>query len=283
MKTQTLRKEHYPELLKQISSLPDCMDIAGKLPDDSYKYLCVIGSRSFSQYGHDVCEHLISGLKGHNIAIVSGLAIGIDSLAHESALKANLPTIAFPGSGLGASVLYPPSKRMLAMRIVEAGGALLSSFEKNQPSTLWTFPFRNRLMAGISHATLIIEARHGSGTLLTADYALQFNRDILTVPGNIFSEHSYGPHMLIRQGAIPVSSPEHILEALGITITKTPVTDYSDLTETEQTILRQLSSPAMRDDIIRSLNINVSEANSIISELELKGLIKISGNNLLRI
>ncbi len=195
------------------------MSIVGRMPSDEHTFLCIIGSRTQSTYGQRTCERLISGLAGYPIVIVSGLAVGMDSIAHEAALKVNLKTIAFPGSGLNEDVIYPYSRRNLAKQIVTAGGALVSSFPDSMLSQNWMFPVRNRLMAGISHATLVIEARRGSGTLITAKYAEEFNRDVLAVPGPIDSELSYGPHMLIRRGATPITSSQDILEALGFTET----------------------------------------------------------------
>lgn len=219
MNIQKIQKEKYPFLLRQITQLTPEMDIIGTLPTDDHAFLCVVGSRSYSNYGKDSCRKLILGLRGYPIVIVSGMAIGMDSFAHEAALEAGLTTISFPGSGLDPSVLYPSSSRQLAKRIIAAGGALISRFPSLQLATDWTFPSRNRLMAGISHATLIIEARRGSGTLITAKYAEEFNRDVLAVPGPIDSELSYGPHMLIRRGATPITSSQDILEALGFTET----------------------------------------------------------------
>ena len=281
MNTSTLTKENYPFLLTQIPNLPKEIYIAGSMPKLEHKYLCVIGSRNYSQYGKDACMKLIQGLKGYPITIVSGLAIGIDSISHEAAIEAGINTMAFPGSGLSLEVLYPACRRRLAQRIIESGGTLLSPFKMNQTGAFWTFPFRNRLMAGISHATLIIEARRGSGTLLTAEYAAEFNRDILAVPGSIFSELSYGPHMLIQRGAIPVISSRDILEALGFKVQK-EATQQSllnlaelSLTEEQKNIVNTLRlSPCSGSDLIEKLHLTSSTLNMHISELELKEIVE---------
>jgi DNA protecting protein DprA len=219
MKTTRLTFEQFPDLLKHISNPPKFLDCAGALPPgEDYKYLCVIGSRHPSEYGLETCRALIKGLRDYPIVIVSGLAIGIDSAAHKAALEAKMKTISFPGSGLQRSVIYPASHLYLADRIIESGGTLLSAFEKGQLGAYWTFPSRNRLMAGCSNATLIIEGRSGSGTLLTAEYAIEFNRDVLIVPGSIFSDLSFGPHKLYKQGATPVTTPKEILKMLGFDV-----------------------------------------------------------------
>jgi len=282
MQINKLPKSEYPFLLKQISSLPQTMDIIGQIPSDQNKFLCVIGSRIFSEYGRDVCRKLISGLRGYPIVIVSGLAIGIDSIAHESALDAGLTTISFPGSGLLPEVLYPMSSRDLAKRIVASGGALISSFEESQPSTLWTFPARNRLMAGISHATLIIEAKRGSGTLITAEYATQFGRDILAVPGSILQKSSYGPHMLLRRGATPITCSNDILEALGFGIDRKdgmnealPNFAELSLSPEERTIVEYLKIESLSSSkLIEKTSFIPAKLNSIVSELELRGVVK---------
>jgi DNA processing protein len=207
----------YPLLLRQISNPPKFLDIAGAdIPIDEYKFLCIVGARNHSEYGEEVCKYLISGLKGYPIVIVSGLALGIDSIAHQSALETGLRTIAIPGSGLDESSIYPPTHINLAKKIIESGNTLISPFEPNQQSAIWTFPSRNRVMAGISHATIIIEGRVGSGTLLTANHALEFNREVMIIPGSIFSETTYGPLSLLKEGAIPITSPKEILATLGL-------------------------------------------------------------------
>jgi len=295
----TLRKEQYPYLLHQISRLPRSMDMIGTMPPETYKYLCVVGSREHSSYGKDVCEQLIAGLTTYPIVIVSGLALGIDSIAHEAALRAGLKTIAFPGSGLNTDVIYPPTHIYLARKIIESGGTILSPFKRDQIGAQWTFPVRNRLMAGISHATLIIEADEDSGTLLTAGNAGEFNRDVLTVPGSIFSPLSHGPHTLLRDGAIAVTSSEDILEALGLKAKAVatekdrglfdqntnennsennphmtiPSTSDLILSLDEKSILEKMIKPVERDELIRSLTLPVGYINALLIELELKNII----------
>lgn len=219
MQTIHLTSEQFPPLLRTIRRPPRFLECAGALPPgEDYRYLCVIGSREPSEYGVETCKSLIAGLRNYPVVIVSGLALGIDSVAHVAALDNKMRTIAFPGSGLNKSVLYPHTHIALAQRIVDSGNTLLSSFKPDQTGAYWTFPSRNRLMAGSSHATLIIEGRQGSGTLLTAEYALQFDRDVLIVPGSIFSDLSYGPHKLHKDGATPVANSDEILRMLGFDI-----------------------------------------------------------------
>lgn len=219
---KTLEQENFPSIIKfsKLSQKPERLYLLGDFPSEKYKYLTIVGSRKHSTYGAKAVKMLVQGLAHYPIVIVSGLAVGLDSLAHEAAISAGLTTLAIPGSGLADSVLYPPSRRGLARRILGNGGALLSPFPPEHPSTKWTFPVRNELMAAMSHATLVVEAARKSGTLITAHLALNMGRDVMVVPGNIFESLSYGPHMLMRRGATPVTSSYDILEGLGFAVTR---------------------------------------------------------------
>ena len=270
-----LKSEEYPELLKEINDPPKKLYIKGELPPDNMKYLCVVGSRKYSPYGKDVCKTLIEGLRGYPIVIVSGLALGIDSIAHESALDNGLTTIAVPGSGLSESVLHPKTHKELARRIVKSGGTMLSEFEENFKATHYSFPQRNRVMAGMSHAVLIIEAEEKSGTLITSKFATEYNRDVLTVPASIFSGNSFGPHMLLRLGATPIRKSEDILEALGFNIKeKQQKLDLKDLSEKERKVIDILKTPMERDELIANLGFPIQDANVTLSAMEIKGIIK---------
>jgi DNA processing protein len=274
---QILKGEEIPEMLQEISDPPPQLYIQGKLPNSESKLLCVVGSRKYTPYGKEVCEKLIAGLRGYNITIVSGLALGIDGIAHRAALEAGLKTIAVPGSGLDESVLYPNTHKGLAEKILENGGALLSEFEPKFRATSYSFPQRNRIMAGLSHATLVIEAEIKSGTLITSKYATEYNRDVFTVPGSIFSKNSDGPNMLLRLGATPIRSSEDILEALGFKIDEPPQNlelKYSDCSDEELFVIKILKEPLPKDELIRALKMPISQANAIISIMEIKGLIK---------
>ncbi|MEX0930204.1 MAG: DNA-processing protein DprA [Candidatus Paceibacterota bacterium] len=266
----------FPPLLREIPDPPAQLYTKGTLPPEDTKLLCVVGSRKYSSYGKQTVESLISSLQGKPVAVVSGLALGIDALAHEAALKADLRTIAVPGSGLDRNVLAPRSNLGLADRILLAGGTLLSEFEPEFESTPWAFPQRNRIMAGISHAVLIIEARERSGTLITARLAGEYNRDVLAVPGSIFSDSSVGPHQLIRDGATPITSSDDLHEALGLE--SEPVRDReidrSHYSADELALLDRLSEPQTRDDLIRASALGPSKANMTITALEMKGVIK---------
>lgn len=274
---KTLIAESIPKMLSEISDPPEKLYFQGKLPTADTKILCVVGSRKYTQYGKDVCEKLISGLRGYDITIVSGLALGIDGIAHKAALLAGLKTIAIPGSGLHESVLYPSTHKLLAEKILESGGALISEFEPKFRATPYSFPQRNRIMAGISHAVLVIEAEIKSGTLITSKFATEYNRDVLTVPGSIFSKNSEGPNMLLRLGATPVRCSEDILEALGFKVNEQPQNlefKYADCSDEELFVIKILNEPQEKDTLIREMGLPISKASAIISIMEIKGLIK---------
>ncbi len=272
-----LKSEEFPPQLLEIPQPPKSLYIRGRLPSKDAVYLAVVGSRNYTSYGKDICEKLIKGLKGFPIVIVSGLALGIDSIAHKTAIGVGLTTMAFPGSGLDNKVLYPRTNISLADEIVKNNGCLISEFEPNFISTLYSFPQRNRLMAGISKAVLIIEAEEKSGTLITARLALDYNRDVLAVPGSAFSSNSNGTNWLIKQGATPVTSSDEILEALGFKIEKPELSDeekYADCSTEEIMVINLLREPQERDDLISKMKMNIAEANALLSIMELKELIK---------
>lgn len=287
-----LPKSDFPPLLKHINDPPQTLYIRGVLSNDpETKYLCVVGSRAYTSYGEEVCKTLISGLRGQNIIIVSGLALGIDSIAHRSALDAKLTTFAVPGSGLNSNVLYPRANWHLAEKILDSGGAIISEEEPSYRATPYSFPKRNRIMAGMSHAVLVIEAELKSGTLITSKYATEYNRDVFTVPGSIFSKKSDGPHMLLRLGATPVRKSDDILEALGFSVEdenkkeKTPEQIQALYQKTlalctpdERATLSILADTShTRDELIRlltkSLGKTVSEITALLMMMEIKDLV----------
>ncbi len=277
LKIRKLKKADYPPGLCEIPNVPESLQYVGAPLDPAGNYLAVVGSRNHTSYGADVCDMLIRGLAGSGIYIVSGLALGIDSVAHRSALKAGLTTVAFPGSGLGENVLYPAVNLSLAKEILAAGGTLVSEYKSDFIATPWSFPARNRLMAGIAQAVLVIEAADKSGTLITAHLALDYNRQVLAVPGPITSKTSLGCNLLIKQGATPITRAEDILEAFGLkqdVLFDERELELATLSVAEKDILELLNEPMSRDAILEISEIPVSELNTLLSALEIKGLIK---------
>ena len=277
MQIKKLPKEKFPKALMEIPQPPENLWIMGKMPDENFIYLCVVGSRRFTSYGREACEKIIAGLKGYPIVIVSGLAMGIDAIAHKKALAVGLKTLVFPGSGLSPNAMYPKTNAKLAEEIFKSGGCLMSEFEPDFKATLWSFGRRNRLMAGISKATLIIEAEEKSGTLITARLTTEYNRDLLVVPGSIFSANSKGTNRLLHQGATPITCAEDVLEALGFEKEKDEKKQaklFLDLSPEEKMVVNLLREPISRDDLIRAMKIPTPTANAILSVMEIKELIK---------
>lgn len=279
MDIRELAQEDFPPLLAEIPEPPKKLYLRGALPTYSHKLLAVVGSRNYSSYGKDVCEKLISGLSGYPITIVSGLALGIDAIAHKAALAANLKTIAVPGSGLDDSVLYPRTNLGLAKEILHNGGTLLSEFEPEHKARPENFPQRNRIMAGISNATLVIEAGEKSGTLITARLATDYNRDVFAVPGSIFQANTSGSHRLIRLGAALIDSSGTLLQELGFSFEEKNASP-ENVSENEAKVIALVQNPISRNELVRDLSLPIQEANALLTEMELKGLIVESGGEI---
>lgn len=271
-KIKILSRNLWPPGLLEIPQPPKKLFIRGEIPQN-HKFLCVVGPRKYSEYGERVCQKIISGLSGSPICIVSGLAIGIDSIAHLSALENSLPTIAFPGSGLSKEVLYPAQHRQLAAKILENKGALISEFSNDFGIQSWMFPQRNRLMAGISDATLIIEAVPKSGTMITARLTLDYNRNLLAIPGSIFNVNSIGTNNLIQQGAVPITSANDILEIFNFALNSKEL--LKSLSEKEKIILENLQGETSIETLLQKTKLPISELNEKLILLEINGLVQV--------
>lgn len=271
---------------KEIVDPPKQIFYRGNFPGAHFHFLTVVGSRNISNYGKDAVRELISGLLGQNICIISGLALGTDGEAHLQALQNNLPTIGVPGSGLGEKIIYPRANKVIADKILESGGLLLSELPPDEGSAPWTFPARNRLMAAMSDAILIIEAAEKSGSLITARLAIDYNKDVLCVPGQIFSENSKGTNQLIANGARLVQNSSDILHQFRIALDESgenprKITDdtFSDtFTDLEKIILMDLKEPKTKDFLLQKLSeemsCDVGEFLTAMTMLEMKGYLK---------
>lgn len=269
---QGLAAAEFPVGLREIPQPPQQLNYRGELPAADLTLLSIVGPRKYTTYGKQVVEELVGGLRGYPIGIVSGLALGIDSLAHEAALKHGLYTLAIPGGGLSDERIYPASHKRLAHRILEAGGGLLSEFDPNFQATKWSFIQRNRLVAGISRATLLPEAAPKSGTLTTARMTADYSRELLVVPGSIFAESSRGAHQFLKLGATPVTCADDILDTLNIEQKHADPTQTTlSLSPTELLIIETLTEPTHRDELIRKCGLGTAEAAQLLMLLELQG------------
>lgn len=272
---QIIRKgdNEYPLLLAEIHDPPEQLFVRGIIPPG----ICfaVVGSRVPSAYGKTVTAKLVEPLAAAGVVIVSGLAYGIDALAHEAALAVGGKTIAVLGTGVDETSLYPRQHRKLARRIVEAGGAVISEYPSGTGPEKYHFPARNRIIAGLSRGVLIIEAKEKSGALITADLALKENRDVFAVPGPITSPTSAGPNQLIQTGAKPVLSPDDILVEYELTQLVTGNRELVTMKDEERRLLDILASDAVHVDAIgMKLNLPAPDVSAMLVALELKGLIK---------
>ncbi len=267
--------DQFPELLKEINDPPKSLRIRGELPIEGNKLVAIVGTRKYSSYGQEMCESIIAGLSGYPITIISGLAIGMDTIVHRAALRAGLQTIGIPGSGVSSNVIHPRSNVNLAEEIIESGGGIISEYKDDFKATLWSFPQRNRIMAGMCDATIVIEAQLKSGTLITSRLATEYNRDVGAIPGPITSPTSEGPHMLIRLGATLIRDSNDVLEMLHLKRKDEDQTlfDASDLTDEEKIFIELLETPLTRDELIRNSKFETGKASAVLSLLEIKGLI----------
>lgn len=268
-----LSSKEFPALLKEIPDRPAHLYIRGEMPSPNYLYLCVVGSRATTPYGRRICASIISGLSRMPVAIISGMALGIDAEAHKAALDVGLPTIAVLPSSCDDSSLYPPSNKALAQRILARGGTLISERAAPWKAHLHDFAARNRIMAGMSKVTLIIEAGEKSGTLITARLALDYNREVICVPHELGRETGKGVNQLIREGATLVRDAHDVAEALGLKEKVVQESFPTDLSAGEVKILQALTSPAYKDDLIVTAKMSAQEVNIALSSLLIRGLV----------
>lgn len=275
----------YPALLKNIFDPPYALFVRGKI--QPVQYLAVVGTRVPTRYGYDAVQELVPPLARKNIGIVSGLAAGIDSAAHQATLAAKGITIAVLGSGVDDTNITPRFSLRLARTIIESNGAVISEYPPGTPAAKYSFASRNRIIAGLAKATLVIEARAKSGALITASCSLDNGRDVLTIPHPILAPTGVGPNQLIKNGATPIVSANDVLEYFGLA-SATPNTVRElppDLTAEELAIMRHISTdPTPSDQIARELQEPVSHVLACLTQLELKSLIKsIGGSNYIRV
>jgi len=283
----SIQDKEYPALLKQIPDSPYIIYMKGNLDCLNLPLVAIVGSRKLTEYGNRATRIFARDLANNGICIVSGLAFGVDACAHRGALDANGKTIAVLGNSLDSESISPRSNFQLSQEIIENGGLLLSEFPIKTQAANWTFPSRNRIMAGMSLGTLVIEAALKSGSLITANLALEYNRDVFAVPGPIFSPQSEGTHALIKSGAKLAACAADILEELKIEQNAKSVAKKIDfeLTKEEEITLSVLSHErAYIDRITKLTKLETATVSSTLAILEIKGLVKnVGGQNYIRL
>lgn len=270
----TLDEKKYPRLLGEIEQPPPVIYVRGQLtPADEFA-VAMVGTRRVTSYGQQVTRDASLFLAGHGLTIVSGLARGVDAIAHQQALNAGGRTIAVLGSGV--DVIYPPEHRQLAEAII-ANGAVISDYPLGTQPEGVNFPPRNRIIAGLSLATIVIEAGERSGALITAEFAADQGRDVFAVPGNVLSPMSRGTNRLIREGAFAMVSPQDVLNVLGLS----QVEDFKAARQalpadkTEAKILEVMHFEAMHvDEICQAAGMAVAKVSAALTLMELKGMVQ---------
>jgi DNA processing protein len=263
------REARYPPLLAQLHDPPAQLFVRGDPEMLSRPAVAIVGARSCSPYGAQVARDLARELASAGIVVVSGLARGIDGEAHRGALDAGGATVAVLGCGIDRD--YPRSHAELAGRIRESGG-VVSEYPPGVEPAPWRFPARNRIIAGLCNATVVVEARERSGALITADFALELGRDVFAVPGEITAALSAGTNDLLRQGAAPLLSAQDVLFALGLETRPRSVT--AKVSAGAEAVLELLADGAQAaDDLARLGKLPTAEVATALVELELAGLV----------
>jgi DNA processing protein len=274
----TLDDPQYPSLLKSIYDPPPVIYYKGTLPSERFVPLAVVGTRKATSYGRMVAEKLCTSLSEMGFCLISGMARGIDTIAHKAALNLGNPTVAVFGCGL--EYTYPPESGSLR-RQIEEQGTLISEFPMSTKPDRNNFPARNRVISGLSHGTLVVEAGEKSGALITAHFALEQGREVFAVPGNIYSSESRGTHALIKMGAKLTDSPEAVVEELSDSIlellkeSKNRVLESISLNPKEEHLMSLMSVQEQHiDRVIENSYLSPAEVSATLVTLELKGMIR---------
>lgn len=272
----TDESELYPPLLREVPQAPKELFVRGNVELLQQELmLAVVGSRKASHYGKRCVEKLLKPVVQAGVPLVSGLAYGIDSLAHKLCLEHGVPTVAVLGSGIDDASVYPRAHIGLAKQIVAAGGAVVAEYPPETPGFPAHFPERNRIIAGLSAATLVVQAADRSGSLITARLALESGRDVLAVPGAITDELAAGTNKLIRDGATPVLEALDIFDALGMSVGESTVDALPDLTDEQLKVFEVLESgPVHIDTLVEKTTLESPVVAVTITELELLDVIE---------
>lgn len=279
-----LNDETYPRFLKEITDPPYVLFVQGELPkEERVGALGVVGTRKMSSYGQTVLPPIVAECARAGLTIVSGLALGIDGLAHATTIDNGGRTIAVIGSGIDRTSLYPWQHRQLADRIVASNGAIVSEYPPGTPPVAYHFPARNRIISGLSLGVLVAEAPQKSGALITAFSALDQNREIFAIPGPVNHPNAWGPHNLLKRGAIPVTEAQDILHALPILpLAEMPPQEKKNAEKhgappsgVEATILTLLAHETLHiDELVRQSNLTPDAIMSTLVLMEMDGKIR---------
>ena len=281
-----LKDKKYPELLRKTGKeAPEKLYFKGNLDNEIFENcLAVVGSRRLTSYGKRIAEQIVTEIASAGITIVSGFMYGGDEAAHTAAIKAGGRTIAVMPCGI--DLIHPEYQEKLYYQIQENKGLIISEYPEKFPPEKWTYPKRNRIVAGLSKAVLVIEAGLNSGTLITAEFARKFKRKIFSVPGPIYSEVSKGSNFLIKKGAVMVTEAQDILKYYeiscakpGLAQEKISLVKLNQIGELEKKIIEELrKEPLGTDDLARILKLSVAKIGPALSLLQIKGFINQENN-----
>src|SRR6266498_4064527 len=270
----TWKDEAYPQRLKEIEQPPPVLYVRGDYLSDDLFAVAIVGTRRVTPYGRQITEELASYLAANGITVISGLARGVDAIAHQTALKAGGRTIAVLGSGVDK--IYPPEHRQLAERVMEHG-AIISDYAPGTPPDASNFPPRNRIISGLSLAVVVVEAGETSGALITAEFAAEQGREVFAVPGSILAPQSKGTNKLIQNGALPLLSASDLMQALDLTRMgeQKAARKILPADENEARLLNVLGSEPLHVDEIRNqTELPIEKVSATLALMELKGMVR---------
>ena len=271
----TWEDETYPQRLKEIEQPPPVLYVRGEyVPDDLYA-VAIVGTRRVTPYGRQITEELSSYLASNGITVISGLARGVDAIAHQTALKSGGRTIGILGSGVDK--IYPPEHRQLAEQIIAGQGAIISDYAPGTPPDASNFPPRNRIISGLSLAVVVVEAGETSGALITAEFAAEQGREIFAVPGSILAPQSKGTNKLIQKGALPLLSINDLMQALnlGRMGEHKAARKVIPADATEARLIGVLGpEPLHVDEIRNQTELPIEKVSATLALMELKGMVR---------
>jgi len=274
IKILTWQDEAYPQRLKEIDQPPPVLYVRGEYLQDDIIAVAIVGTRRISSYGRQITEELSSFLAANGLTVVSGLARGVDAVAHQSALKAGGRTIGVLGSGVDK--IYPPEHRMLAEHMMEQG-AILSDYAPGTPPDASNFPPRNRIISGLSLAVVVVEAGETSGALITAEFAAEQGREVFAVPGSILAPQSKGSNRLIQKGALPFLGVNDLMQALDIARIgqQNVARKIVPADDIEEKLLNLLDHEPLHVDEIRNRSdMPIEKVTAALALMELKGMVR---------
>jgi len=276
IKQISIEDDNYPKSLKKISGTPKILYYQGVFLKDSEICFAVVGTRNPTDYGKRVALQIVAELADMGLTIISGMAPGIDTLAHKVCVEKNKRTIAVLGTGLDEKSIYPRENLGLAKKIIETGGCLISELPVGTPGSVFSFPKRNRIVSGLSLGALIVEAKEKSGSLITADYAKKQGKKVFAVPGQIFTANAKGTNGLIKEGAVLTESAEDILKELKIQSLPTKSSEnFVNITPQEKLILLAIHEESLYiDKIIEATKLPAHIVGSTLALLEISGKIR---------